>query len=179
MTKTLRTVFKQSTYSLVASTVGLVVFSLAVWLPNFSLLKTVWLSQTAGWLEKVIFSFSLYESIITNFTIESAIYTVLISVLFGVYNAMLLFYIHSRKNRSTDTKSVGWMGVGGLMSGFLGVGCAACGTFILSSLVTISGSGTLLFLPLGGKDFGYLGVGLLTYAIYSLTKKINEPLTCN
>lgn len=172
-------VFLKPIYALIAGVVGLMIFSLAVWLPNLSLLKTVWLSQTASWLEKIIFSFSLYGSIMTNFTIESATYTILIAILFGVYSALIVFYVRSRRGGSNRAKSVGWLGVGGVTSGFLGVGCAACGTFVLSSLATVGGSSALLFLPLGGKEFGYLGVAILAYAIYSLSKKIKEPLICS
>lgn len=178
MTKTFCSVFKQPLYLLIASLVGVVVFSLAVWLPNFALIKTVLLSQTAGLLEKVMFVASLYESIITNFTFESATYTILIATLFGVYIALLVFYIRTRRVKRNGLKS-GWLGIGGLVSGFFGIGCAACGTVLLSSIATFGGASLLLVLPLGGRELGYLGVGILVYAIYSLSKKIKEPLICS
>ena len=178
MTKTFCTVFKQPLYLLIASLVGVGVFSLAVWLPNFALIKTVLLSQTASALEKVMFSLSLYGSIITNFTLESAVYTTLIATLFGLYIALLVFYIRTRRIKGNGLKS-GWLGIGGLVSGFFGIGCAACGTVLLSSIATFSGASLLVFLPLGGRELGYLGVGLLVYAIYTLSKKIKEPLICS
>lgn len=178
MTKTFCTVFKQPLYLLISSLVGVVVFSLAVWLPNFTLIKTVLLSQTASVFEKVMFVVSLYESIITNFTLESASYTILIATTFGVYIALLVFYIRTRRTKGNGLKS-GWLGIGGLVSGFFGIGCAACGTVLLSSIATFGGASLLLVLPLGGRELGYLGVGLLVYAIYSLSKKIKEPLICS
>jgi hypothetical protein len=178
MTKTFCTVFKQPLYLLIASFVGVVVFSLAVWLPNVALIKTVLLSQTASILEKVMFALSLYGSIITNFTLESAIYTIFIATLFGVYISLLVYYIRTTRVKGNGLKS-GWLGIGGLVSGFFGIGCAACGTVILSSIATFGGASLLLVLPLGGRELGYLGVGLLVYAIYSLSKKIKEPLICS
>lgn len=177
MLKTFCTVFKQPLYLLIASLVGVVVFSLAVWLPNFDLIKTVLLSQTASVLEKVMFALSLYGSIITNFTLESAIYTIFIATLFGVYISLLVYYVRTR--RVGNGLKSGWLGIGGLVSGFFGIGCAACGTVLLSSIATFGGASLLVFLPLGGRELGYLGVGLLLYAIYSLSKKIKEPLICS
>ncbi len=179
MRKTFSTIFKQPLYLLIASFVALAVFSIALWMPNFALIYEVLLSDTAGVLEKASFVLSLYGSIITNFTIASASYTILIAVLFGVHIALLVFYIRTRRVKNTNAQSVGWLGMSGVISGFLGVGCAACGSLFVSSVLTASGAGVLLFLPFGGKEFGYFGVGILAYAIYSLSKKIKEPLICS
>lgn len=179
MRETFSTIFKQPLYLLIASFVALAVFSIAVWMPNFALIYEVLLSDTAGVLEKASFVLSLYGSIITNFTIASASYTILIAVLFGVHVALLTYYIRTRRAKEAGVQSVGWLGMSGVVSGFLGVGCAACGSLIISSVLTVSGAGILLFLPFGGKEFGYLGVGILCYAIYSLSKKIKEPLICS
>ena len=179
MRETFSTIFKQPLYLLIASFVALAVFSIAVWMPNFALIYEVLLSDTAGVLEKASFVLSLYGSIITNFTIVSASYTILIAVLFGVHISLLVFYIRTRLVKNINAQSVGWLEMSGVISGFLGVGCAACGSLIISSVLTVSGAGILLFLPFGGKEFGYLGVGILCYAIYSLSKKIKEPLICS
>ena len=179
MRETFSTIFRQPLYLLIASIVALAVFSIAVWMPNFALIYEVLLSDTAGVLERVSFVLSLYGSIITNFTIVSASYTILIAVLFGVHISLLVFYIRTRRVKNINAQSVGWLGMSGVISGFLGVGCAACGSLFVSSVLTASGAGVLLFLPFGGKEFGYLGVGILAYAIYSLSKKIKEPLICS
>jgi hypothetical protein len=160
--------------------VGVTVFSLAVWLPNLILIGTVLTSSTATTIEKILILISLYGGITTNFTVMSALYTVLIAVLFGVYIALLVYYIRTMRTKSNDAVSVSALGIGGVVSGFFGIGCAACGTFILTSLLTFGGASTFLaFLPLGGQEFGFIGVGLLAYAIYSLLKKLKQSPVCS
>ena len=77
-------------------------------------------------------------------------------------------------------KSSGAAGIGGLVSGVFGIGCAACGTFILTPLLALFGAtGLFSLLPFGGEEFGFIGVGLLVYSIYAVTKKINSPMVCD
>lgn len=179
MIQQLLTVFTRPAYALIASLVGVTVFSVAVWLPNLKLIGTVITSNTATTIEKVQLLMSLYGGITTNFTVVSALYTILIAVLFGVYSALLVYYIRTMRTKRDNTVSVSALGIGGVVSGFFGIGCAACGTFILTSLLTFGGASTFLaLLPFGGQEFGFIGVALLAYAIYSLLKKLNQSLVC-
>lgn len=174
------TVFRKPKYLLIAIVVAVGVFTFAVWLPNFSLLSRVLHPDSAGsFSEKAHFLWSLYGSIGTNFTPVSATYTVAIAILFGVNVALFAYYIARARGGVRGVGSTGAAGFGGLVSGIFGIGCAACGTFILTSVLTLFGvSGLLVILPLGGEEFGLIGVGLLIYSIYLLTKKINNPLVC-
>ncbi len=176
----LKTVFSKFKYLLIAFVVSVSVFSFAVWLPNFSLLSRVLHPDSAGsMIEKADFVLSLYGSIETNFSAVSASYTVAIAILFGVNVALLAYYITRARGGARSVGSTGAAGLGGLVSGIFGIGCAACGTFIFTSVFALFGAtGLLAFLPFGGEEFGFLGVGLLIYSIYLLTKKINDPLVC-
>ena len=58
------------------------------------------------------------------------------------------------------------------------MGCAACGSFLLTSLTLAGASGVLTLLPLGGSEFGIIGAVLLALAIYMTAKKIQDPLVC-
>lgn len=180
MFEVLRTVFVRPSYVLLAIVVAWIVFSTAIWLPNMALIVQILTSLSASLIEKITFLFSLYGGIGTNFTTLSAIYTILIALLFGMNIAMMAFYV--RKQRSTFASAespVFGAGFGGLISGFLGIGCATCGTFVLTSLLGLFSAGALLtFLPLNGEEFGILGVGLLGYSSYVLSKKIKEPGVC-
>jgi len=42
----------------------------------------------------------------------------------------------------------------------------------------IGASGILAFLPLGGGEFGILGVILLTVSLYLTAKQIQNPMIC-
>tara|TARA_B100000745_G_scaffold187366_2_gene122903 strand:- start:54454 stop:54843 length:390 start_codon:yes stop_codon:yes gene_type:complete len=121
----------------------------------------------------------LYGSILTNFTTFSALYTITIALLFGVNIVVLVHYVRTTRKIRTSNKGT-WTSFGGIVSGFLGVGCASCGTFILTGLLGLFGAaGSLVFLPLGGEEFGLLGIVLLVYSIYTLLKKIDRPLVCS
>jgi hypothetical protein len=179
MAETLRIVFRNPVYALLASAVGVTVFSIAIWLPNIKLITTVLTSDTASILEKGMFVFSLYGGIMTNFTFVSALYTIAIAILSGIYTVLFLFYFRQRKAKSSGVVSTGWLGLGGIISGMFGLGCAACGTFLFTSLATTgSASALLLSLPFGGEEFGFLGMGLLAYSVYALLRKITSPMVC-
>lgn len=173
----LKQVFSEIRYLTIAVTTMAIVFVLAVWLPNLKLISTVVFSSSASVAEKASLLFSLLGSIQTNFTLISASYTIAIAVLFGLNIALLTYYIRSRQSATISTGAS--LSIGGLVSGVFGIGCAACGTFILTSVLSTFGAiGVLSFLPFGGEEFGFLGVGLLLYSSYTILGKIGEPLVC-
>lgn len=173
----MRTVFdtlKRTRSALVALGVSVCVFALAVWLPNMRLLLILWTDTSTSIADKIVLPMKLLPSILTNFTPLSATYTIAIVILAGINAALVTDLIRERRMH------VGGAAAGGvgMIAGALGVGCAACGSLILTTLVgTTLGTGTLALLPLGGGEFGILGVGLLGYATYLLAKQINKT-TC-
>jgi len=172
------TVFRKPLYVFLATAVASAVFVFAVLLPNFRLLGAVFSSNTASLYEKTALVFSLLTSIGTNFTLLSASTVIVIAVLFGIQVSLLVYYIR-RVRTGMKIAGTGASGLGGLVSGMFGIGCAACGTFILTSVLALFGaSGLLAFLPFGGEEFGVIGLGLLSYSIYLLLKKIDSPLVC-
>src|SRR3989344_5306698 len=172
----LQKVFRNSRLTLLAIAVTVVVFLFAVWLPNLGLIKTILFDSSVSIVAKVNLPIQLIGSISTNFTLLSALYTIAIAILFGVYVAMLTYFLKRR------IKEVGQGGVAtgflGIASGVLGVGCAACGSFLLTSLTLAGASGVLTLLPFGGSEFGIIGAVLLALAIHMTAKKIQDPLVC-
>jgi hypothetical protein len=176
----LRQVFAEGRYVLLAATTGLVVFILATWLPNLGLVWQIAVSTTVPLADKVNVLTSLIGSIGTNFTVFSAVSTVAIAALFGANLAMIIYYFRLRRRISEQSGQAGVAAsLGGLASGFFGVGCAACGTFVLSPALSFVGaSGLIAFLPFGGEEFGALGVGMLGFSLVLTAKKIGEPVVC-
>ena len=172
----LQKVFRNPRFTLLAIAVAVAVFLFAVWLPNFGLIKSVAFDSSVSLENKINLPIQLIGSIATNFTVLSALYTILIAILFGMYIAMIAYFLKRR------IKEVGQGGIAtgflGIMSGVLGVGCAACGSFLLTSLSLVGAGGVLAFLPLGGSEFGVIGAVLLALAIYMTTKQIVNPLVC-
>ena len=177
MLASFKQVFSRITYVIIAGVVSAAAFTFAVWLPNFGLIREVVFNSNVSIAGKANLLFSLFGSIQTNFSVVSAGYTIAIAVLFGINMALLAYYIRSRQ--TTIPGSGAAFSIGGLVSGIFGIGCAACGTFILSSLLGVFGAAWVLaFLPLGGEEFGLLGVGLLLYSSYAVSKNIVKPAVC-
>lgn len=172
----LQKVFRKPAYGVLALLVSASVFAIATWLPNLRLVAGIVSSPNVPLLSKIQLPISLLGSIETNFTPLSATYTIAIAVLFGVYLAMIVYFLKRR------IKEVGQSGVAtgflGIASGVLGVGCAACGSFLLTTLTLVGAGGILSFLPLGGSEFGIIGAILLAVAIFMTAKKIVDPLVC-
>jgi len=173
----LKHVFRNVRYVLLASVVALGMFTGAILLPNTKLVFQVIPDTTIALNAKLLLLFSLFESIQTNFTVVSATYTIAIALLFGINIALFVHYIRARK--ATSVGSGAAAGVGGVVSGIFGIGCAACGTFILTWVLGLFGAiGLISFLPLGGEEFGILGVLLLVVSVYMIAKKTSEAPTC-
>lgn len=160
---------------LIALCVSVFIFALAVWLPNLRLLVIVWTDATTSVVDKITLPLALLSAIATNFTLLSATYTVVIAILAGINVALIIALVRVQQ-RVRGGAAAGGIGI---IAGALGIGCAACGSLILTALLgTTIGAGTLALLPLGGGEFGILGVGLLGYATYLLAKQINKT-TCD
>lgn len=160
---------------LISVSVSIGVFALAVWLPNLPLIAIVWGNSATPLWGKVALPLTLLSAITTNFTLLSASYTVLIAVLAGVNTALVIELIRARRIQAGGIMT----GVSGVVAGALGLGCAACGSLILTALLgTTAGIGALAFLPFGGSEFGILGIGLLAYSTYLLVRQINKT-TCD
>ncbi len=170
-------VLRQPSYTLLAASIALVTFAMAVWMPNLGLIAQIIVDPGATLSQKVSLPLSLVGSIRTNVSVLTALYTIAIPVLFGVNVAMMVYYL---KRRVPAAKRMGLSaGLLGMASGTLGIGCAACGSFILTSaLSSFGGAGALFLLPLRGGEFGILGVALLGMSIVALAKRIEDPLIC-
>ena len=172
-----RQVFSKIRYLVFALFVSAATFAFAVWLPNFGLIYHTLGDADAPWILRVQLPFNLLGSISTNFSIFSATYTVAIAILFGMYAAMAVYYL-SRRIQTVNDRGVA-LGAGGMISGILGIGCAACGSVIATGVFSFLGaSGAIALLPLRGGEFGILGVILLLATSVLLAKKIADPLVC-
>jgi hypothetical protein len=170
-------VFQRPAYAIFALVIGSSTFAFATWFPNLSLIVEVMGHPDATLAQKIELSVSLLGSITTNFSALSATYTILISILFGINLAMLAYFL---RNRIALVRESGVAtGALGVVSGLLGVGCAACGSLILTSVLSLVGvAGVLAFFPLKGAEFGILGVLLLFWSVFLVAKHIEDPLVC-
>lgn len=148
--------------------IGTLVFAFAVWLPNIRLLIIV-ATGSAPLADKIAFPLTLLLSIKTNFTTLSAVFTIVIAILSGINIALIAELVRTRQVFIGGATA----GVTGIIAGAFGIGCAACGTLVVTALTgTILGASAFALLPFGGGEFGVLGVLLLGYSTYLLSKQI-------
>lgn len=173
----LKKVFSRVPYLALATSVSIAVFVFAVWFPNIGLIARLVGDPAIPFAQKLEIPIAFLGAINTNFTPLSASYTVLTALLFGVNVAMAVYYF---KRRVAEVKAGGLAtGFLGLASATLGIGCAACGSFVATAILPLFGTGALLsFLPFGGGEFGILGVVLLLVSLYVTAKQIKDPSVC-
>ena len=175
--KAFNEVFAHTLYVALASILALVVFAFSVWLPNIGLITDIFKTSSTPLAVKLKIAVNLLGGISTNFSALSATYTIAIAILFGINIAMIVYLVRKRRSGSVGGSMAA--GVGGIASGALGIGCAACGSFILTATLSSFGAaGALSILPLRGGEFGILSVILLAFSLVIISNKIATPLIC-
>ena len=173
----LREVLVRPSYAALAAAVGIVAFLLALWLPNIALLREVFSDGQVPLEAKLGIAASLLAGIATNFSLFSASCTVAIAILLGLDMALVVYLFRQKRAAAAGGNFV--LGSGGVASGLVGVGCAACGSLIVGGLVPSLGvAGALASLPLQGEEFGILSVALLSLSLMFVSKSIAEPPAC-
>lgn len=111
-----------------------------------------------------------------NFSSGSLILVTLGSFLGGIN--LSLAYTYLRLRGEVLLHSGLYSGIG-LIFAFFGVGCAACGTALLSVILGFFGFSTMLnVLPYQGQEIGYIGLIFLCIATYTLAHKVAVPNVC-
>ncbi len=165
----LRNLYKPLWPWLVTIGIALLLFFSVTLLPHlgtFSALRRAGIDASISW--------SFLGVITSNNTVLSLVSIALLGLVMGMYVVALIAYVQRFKLTRASLK-----GVGGSVLGIFGIGCAACGSLILTPLLTVIGATSLLAtLPLGGEEFLYIGTVVLGFSIRSLLKKMNEGAVC-
>lgn len=164
-------VFQSKRNIILALTLALAVFLFSIWLPNLGLIWRTIISSKLDFGEKLLFLFSSLAMLKSNFSLFSAGLTILISILFGINVVLVVSYF---KKQIANQKILGTSFLG-IFSGFLGIGCAACGSVILSSIFgTAATFGFIAKLPFRGQEFGIIAVALILFSILTILKRTNN-----
>lgn len=168
-------VFRRPGYGILALAVAVAFLVFTIWMPNLSFITTTLTASRFSLPEKAGILWASLAALSTNFTPLSRTVTITLALLLGVDIALVVFYLRTRVRLD---RAAG-MGIGGVIAGLLGVGCASCGTVILSSVLGAgAAAGFLNLLPLQGQEFGFLGIALMLGGIAITARKIEQPLTC-
>jgi hypothetical protein len=176
----LRSVFGRPLFLLLAVGVAGAVLVLTTWLPNLGLVSQIALSGSASVADKARILFALTGSLATNFTAFSAVATIAVAALFGANVAAIVYLIRQQRRGSAMSGSThATTSLAGLVSGILGVGCAACGTLVLGPLLSFMGGATLVgLLPFAGEELTVLGIALLAASLLVTVRRIAQPVSC-
>jgi len=158
-------VFSKKRNLLSAVFLSLVLMFIALWISNFSLLSDIIFSSDLNFIEKVTFLLSSFEIFNVRFTLFSSITTVIVAILFS-FNMVMMYYFAKTRGK---VGASGTISLGGLLSGIFGIGCASCGSLILSFFGL---SGAVLTLPFKGAEFNIIAIILLAFSFYFTSKKI-------
>jgi len=162
-------------YLILSISVTLLVIAFAAWLPNLHLITNAMTSGTMTLWQKTNLLTSLLGSLQTNFTPLSRTVTFISALLTGVQTSLLVYYM---RQTAKLQQSMG-MSALGVATSMLGVGCASCGSVVLTSLIGFGSATTVLgILPFRGQEFGFLGITILLFAIGFTVRKINQPFVC-
>ncbi len=161
---------------------AILVSSFALWavilIPHAALLEDMFLSPALSWGDKFSFVLNLFSITHGNFTVFSFSYTVVIALLLGLNVTWLTFYIMRARVGVRRFSGSGWQ-IGGLVSGVLGMGCAACGVAVLAAILQLIGAAWIItYMPLHGAEFALLAIVILSYSLWRLSQRILDPLVC-
>ena len=144
-------------------------------IPNYSLLAGAFVSPLFTPLEKIAILFGIFGTLSTFFTPLGQTIAVVTALLIGIITNLLVF---SMRNRVLRRRMAGNSAIG-IISSMIGIGCASCGSIILSSLIGLSATvGFLSFLPLGGDFFGVIGLLILLFTLSHILLKMSAAATC-
>jgi len=119
-----------------------------------------------------IFLFSVKSSFLTTGIILS-----FFGSLLGALN-ITFAYIYFKQRAEILVKHHVFSGAG-MFVAFLGIGCAACGTALLTAMLGMFGLSSILgFLPYQGTELGVIGLLILAVTTMALAKKVAGPKVC-
>jgi len=169
----LRRVFTRPAYWVIALLTSAFVFTLGNVLPNLSIFSLI------GAIEPFSAKVSIFLGSLTYFLYNGTVLTqtsfILTVLLSGISMSLGIYYMR----RTVFSYKTSGMGALGIFAAFIGIGCGACGSVLLSTIIGVGASTYIsAFLPLHGIEFGILGNGVLVITIAFISKKIVFPPVC-
>lgn len=162
-------ILQKPSYAGLALLTAVVFACIALVIPLRSIFSLAFTFPVDSWGERITLLLGSVQAIPLNTTGEGITFILIISILTGINIALLTYFFRTRSQASGGSA----LGFAGMLSGILGIGCASCGSVLLSSVIGLSASWAVIgFLPLRGAEFSLLAIALLVYSIFSLSKKI-------
>ncbi len=146
----------------------------ALWVEG-SLIRTFAYEPAISLGEAARRSLYLIVGFYTDLSLTTLCYLVVTALFIGVNFALAAAVFKIRK---FFPKSGTAATLFGTLSGALGFGCAACGTFFLGALFSGTSGAVIATIPYENYIFSGAGIILMALSTYLLVKTINAPATC-
>ncbi len=164
----LLSIFKQPFYIALAAIISFITLGVLLWSLNLDLLGYILVDSPLSLLEKMDFILDAYSGIATNYESFQSIIMVIFSVMFVLNLAALVFVVRGGQKQAIKSKS----SVGGLAVAIVGGGCIACGTSIITPLLTSLGAvGSATLSSTIGLYLNLIGIALIIYSLLSLGQR--------
>jgi hypothetical protein len=156
----------------VAATLGvLFVLVLTAALPNLKLLSFIFGEAEFPTALKLRSAFEVLWNGRFIFVHEGGWIALPLAALFGLNAALVYYYMRDQVNVNRAAGA----SVAGIVIGLLGIGCVACGSVVLTSLL---GLGFVAALPFHGQEFAWVGLAVTMAATFNIAAKIADPVAC-
>ena len=173
----MKRVFSRISYIFLALAVAALVYALFAWIPLWSLFSTILFNSDLPLSANISAAAQLLFSSLFDLAGMDMLYALALSILIGINAALLVFYF--KLHRIVPSKVNLASGMLGTFSAILGFGCAACGSlFATALLASIAGTGLAVAIPLDAYMFQVVGIALLLFSIFQLSRAINKPPVC-
>lgn len=161
----LKYVYSRPIYLLITIFSSVLIIGLILWTLNLELLKYIFFDAPLSFGDKILFFVQGYKGLFSAFDNIQSIILLIFADLFGVNLSFMLFVLFNRNKEKVPNKSGGIA----LGSAILGGGCIACGTSLLTPILTTLGITSVAFIRSLGSIFLLLGSILTIYSIYKLS----------
>lgn len=176
LTSSLTLIFTRRDSRLVIIISTLVFISLLLLVQNGKSALAIYGFDVLPLSKRITLGLATLFDVTSTFTTSTLILATLGSFLGGIN--LSLAYTYMRLRGEVIVKSGLYSGMG-LFLAFLGIGCAACGTALLSVILGFFGFSAMLnVLPYQGQEIGYIGLIILVIATYVLAQKVETPNVC-
>jgi len=176
ITKALRLVFRNKRYVFLGVFFALLVYMLAVLTHKADFIGFTIKSDLFNIVTKFKLILGTFLSIETNFTSLFSFWSVIVLAIVAGINMGMLVYLLRRD--ATIRKEAG-ASFFGIIAGMFGIGCAACGSVLLTAIFGLGFTASLIsFLPLDGVEFTVIALVVMVVSVYYISKKIINPMVC-
>lgn len=172
---TLKKIYSKKSDIVISIVVAIFVIIIGILLPQLEFLSQIFRSDLFGFNEKFSILGHVMIDTMRGMKLGAKFFLMIVAALSAMNITFFVYYTRCR----IKTHLGAGLGIVGIIVGFLGIGCAACGSVLLTTLIGFVASTQLLgTLPFHGEEFSWLSIIILLIANYYLIKKINDPLVC-